>query len=217
MKRWEWERERERERERVNEESFHTLILVVSFIPTELFRGGLSLSWTLSEELPAQNTQHIGLYRDDGLAVLRKCSGCSADRKRKPIIKLFKKFGLRITVETNLKSVDFLDVHLDLATGIHKPYRKPNNPPVYINTSSNHPPVITKNIPDAIGKRISRLSSNKENFDQAAYMYNASLESSNYTETIKFNNGADCNGRARGRENKGRNRKRKIIWFKPPI
>ena len=89
---------------------------------------------------------------------------------------------------------------------------------MYINTSSNHPPpVITRNIPDAIGKRISSMSSNKENFDQAADMYNAALESSGYTETIKFTNGANCNARARGKENKRKNRKRKVIWFNPPI
>ena len=177
---------------------------------------GLFILNELESNLGAES---VGLYRDDGLAVLRKCSGCSADRKRKRIIKLFKKFGLRITVEANLKSVNYLDVHLDLATGIHKPYRKPNNPPVYINTSSNHPPVITRNIPDAIGKRISSLSSNKENFDQTADAYNAALESSGYTETIKFSNGANCNARARGKENKRRNRKnrkRKVIWFNPP-
>ena len=98
------------------------------------------------------------------------------------------------TVETNLKSVTSLDVHLDVATGTHKPYRKPNNPPVYINTSYIHPRVITRNISDAVGKRISSLSSNKETFDQAADMYNAALESNGYTETIKFNNGVDFRG-----------------------
>ena len=104
---------------------------------------GLFILRKLESEL---GTAGIGLYRDDGLAALRNCSSREADRTRKKIIKIFQTFNLKITVETNLKSVNFLDVNMDLNTGIHKPYRKPNNPPVYINTGSNHPPTMIKKL-----------------------------------------------------------------------
>ena len=47
--------------------------------------------------------ESIGLYRDDGLAVNR-CSGCDAERAKKGIIRHFRSLGLKITIETSLKS-----------------------------------------------------------------------------------------------------------------
>ena len=58
---------------------------------------------------------------------------------RKQLIKTFQAFGLKITVDVNLKQVNNLDVSMDLNTGTHRPYRKPDNLPVYIIVSSNHP------------------------------------------------------------------------------
>ena len=55
------------------------------------------------------NKKNFGLYRDDGLGILRRTSGTEADRKRKNIIKIFKECGLSITREVNKKTVDFLD------------------------------------------------------------------------------------------------------------
>ncbi|PIK41521.1 hypothetical protein BSL78_21624 [Apostichopus japonicus] len=127
---------------------------------------GLYILSTLQSKLHIEN---VGLYRDDGLAVLRSLSGRQADRVRKQLAEIFGNFGLRITVETNLKAVNYLDVNLNLITGKYKPYRKPNNEPTYINAQSNHPPSITKQIPTSISKRISSLSSDKDTFDQAAH------------------------------------------------
>ena len=55
--------------------------------------------------------------------------------------------GLSITIKCNLKLVDFLDVTFNLVNEIYKPYRKPNNKPLYINKHSNHPPNILKQHP----------------------------------------------------------------------
>ena len=63
---------------------------------------------------------------------------------------MFKELNLSITMDVNAKVVNFLDITLDLSKGIHKPYMKPGNTPLYINRKSNHPPLIIKNIPDAI-------------------------------------------------------------------
>jgi len=115
-------------------------------------------------------------------------------------------------VQTNLTAVNFLDVNLNLTSGLYKPYRKPNDKPVYINRLSNHPPSIIKNIPKAIQKRISTLSSNKETFDHAAPDYISALNNAGYTEDVSY---SDAENRAQ--PGKRRNRTRKIVWYNPPF
>ena len=56
--------------------------------------------------------------------------------------KIFRQNDLNITIEENKKIVDFLDITLDLRTGIYKPYRNPNNNINYLHKDSNHPPSI---------------------------------------------------------------------------
>ena len=58
--------------------------------------------------------------------------GPELERKRKKIIEIFKKYGLAITIKTNLFVVNFLDIQFNLLNGTFKPYRKPNNGPTYI-------------------------------------------------------------------------------------
>ena len=53
------------------------------------------------------NEKYFGLYRDDGLGLLRNTSGPEADRKRKNIIKIFKEYGLSITCQVNKKDSRF--------------------------------------------------------------------------------------------------------------
>ena len=52
--------------------------------------------------------EDVGLYRDDGLGILRNSSGPEIERKRKQIIQIFKSCGLNITVKTNFHSIIFL-------------------------------------------------------------------------------------------------------------
>ena len=118
----------------------------------------------------------VGLYRDDGLAIVRNLSGPEIERKRKAIIKLFKECGLNITIQTNLKIVNFLDIEMNLGTGTYGPYRKPDNMPVYINRNSNHPPTIIKEIPNAIAKRISDISSSEVVFNESMPIYSDALK-----------------------------------------
>ena len=66
----------------------------------------------------------IGLYRDDGLAILKQTPR-EIERVKKEICKIFAKNDLRITIEANKKVVNFLDVTLDLNTEKFKPYSKP--------------------------------------------------------------------------------------------
>ena len=74
----------------------------------------------------------IGLYRDDGLGVFDKLSGPQIEKEKKKIIKIFKDCGPSVTVITNITSIDFLDLTLNLKTKSDQTFRKPNNDPIYI-------------------------------------------------------------------------------------
>ena len=150
-----------------------------------------------------------GLYRDDGLSCFLRSLGLPPDKIRKDFIELFKReFDLKITIQSNLQVVHFLDVTFNLKNGTYKPYSKPNNDILYINTNSNHPPNVIKYIPSMISDRISKISSSKRIFKKAAPQYNNALKSSGYKEPITYQK----------RTNKRpRSRKRKIIWFNPPF
>ena len=54
-------------------------------------------------------------------------------------MKTFKELGFKIEIKTNLKISDFLDVMFNLTKDTYQPYKKPNDPLQYVNTSSNHP------------------------------------------------------------------------------
>ena len=65
---------------------------------------------------------HWGLYRDNGLVILRNANGQQIDRTRKSIIQISKNVGFSLGVETNSEVVDFLDITFNLGNGIYKPY-----------------------------------------------------------------------------------------------
>ena len=95
----------------------------------------------------------IGLYRDDGLALLRNTSGTEMQKFRKTVVEIFKELGLKITSKLNLHQVDFLDVTLNLNSGKFWRFRKPNNTLLYINVQSNHPKSIITYLPTMIETR----------------------------------------------------------------
>ena len=78
----------------------------------------MHILFLLSKENPYEQ---IILYRDDGVGYIDG-SGPTADRIRKKITNIFKSKNLKITTEVNLKKTEFLDVFLDLGTGLHISY-----------------------------------------------------------------------------------------------
>ena len=150
----------------------------------------------------------VGLYRDDGLAAC-ELRPRQAELLKKKIYQVFHEYGLKITIEANLKSVNFLDVNLNLETGIFRPYMKPNDTPLYVHINSNHPPGIIKNIPQSVNNRLSKISSNKDVFMQACHPYQEALRKSGYNYQLNFNP-------PNPNQKKPANRKRKIVWFNPP-
>ena len=158
------------------------------------------------------NKEDVGLYRDDGLGVFKNILRPEIEREKKAIVKVFKKSGLSIVADTDLKTVEFLDVTFDLGKNIYKSYRKPNNSPIYTNKNSNHPPNILKQLPKSIAKRISETSSSNEIFNKSTKIYTKALKESSLTDGLKYL----PNKVQQLENNEGKKRKRKIIWFNPP-
>ena len=169
-------------------------------------------SYILSRLSHIIDKELCGLHRDDGLASVENLSGPEIERLKKKIVKVFKDCGLNITIQANLRIVNFLDVQFDMIKGTYQPYRKPDNTPVYINKDSNHPPSIIKQLPKAIEKRISDISSNEEIFYSAIPTYTEALKRSGFNETLSFQK-PDV---PTNNTNQKKKRKRKIIWFNPP-
>jgi hypothetical protein len=151
---------------------------------------------------------NVGLYRDDGLAVCRATSR-QIEITKKKICQIFSENNLHITVEANKKSVDFLDITLDLRSGTYEPFMKDNNTPLYVHKDSNHPPSIIRNIPEGINKRLSRISSNRAVFDRAKPVYQDALNRSGYNYELKYQE-------HQPKTKRKRTRTRKITWFNPP-
>ena len=116
--------------------------------------------------------------------------------------------GLKITSRANLKVVEFLDVVFDLEKESYRPYLKPGDRPLYVNRKSNHPPSILKNIPLAVNKRLSDISSSKQVFDQAAPLYQSALDQAGYSHKLEY---------SKPEATRKRKRKKSIIWFNPPF
>ena len=148
----------------------------------------------------------FGLYRDDGLAVIKGLSGPEIERLKKNVVKTFKDYGLNITIEANLHIVKYLDATFDLRKGTYLPYRKPDNPPVYINSCSNHPPTVIKQLLRSISKRLSDLSSNEEIFEKTKPAYRDALNKSGFQEKLSYTSAQNKNDK-----NDNKQRKRKII------
>ena len=86
------------------------------------------------------NKNHIGLYRDDGLAILKNTSGPEAEKLKKKLQKLFKEKDLDIIIQCNLKITNYLDITLNLNDSLYRPYTKPNEETNYLHINLDHPP-----------------------------------------------------------------------------
>ena len=63
---------------------------------------------------------------------------------------------------------------------MYKPYKKPNDQLLYVNTSSNHPIQIKKQPPPSISNLLSINSSNKQVFEMPKGEYEKVLRESGY-------------------------------------
>jgi hypothetical protein len=125
---------------------------------------------------------------------------------------IFGQIGLKITAQVNNQVVNFLDITLNLENEKFAPYRKPNNQPLYVDSRSNHPPSILKQIPISINKRVSSLSSDQESFDECKPFYESALKHSNYNGSLEYS----PNSPSSPPSTKQRHQ-RNIIWFSKSV
>ena len=79
---------------------------------------GIYIQSLLTDSIELITKENIGLYRDDGLILLRNINSQQTDRLRKRIIKKFQSIGFKIEIVTNLQEADFLDVTFNLINNI---------------------------------------------------------------------------------------------------
>ena len=166
---------------------------------------GLYILHLISSLIPPKQ---YGIYRDDFLGAVR-LTGRQVEQLNKKLHELFNNIGFKITIESNIQIVSFLDVKLNLVDGSFKPYRKNEEVlPVYIHVDSNHPPNTKKDLPKMISKRVSDLSSSKEVFDSEKNVYDQALNNAGYKDKLQY---FDPNI-PRRRQRKPRD----ILWYNPP-
>ncbi|XP_015771288.1 PREDICTED: uncharacterized protein LOC107349626 [Acropora digitifera] len=153
----------------------------------------------------------FGLYRDDGLGISR-ASPRQTELIKKDLCGIFSSYGLKITIEANKKTVNFLDVTLNLSDGKYMAYTKPGNTPLYVNRKSNHPPRIIENIPKSINKRLSEISIDETSFKKSAPLYQKALDDSGYHHRLTFTPSF-----TQSLNSTRTNRRRNIIWYNPPF
>ena len=163
----------------------------------------------ISSVVPKEN---IDLYKDDGLAVICKPAPIVDEIKRN-LCDQFRELGLRITADANTTVTDFLDVTFDLTKREHRPYSKPGNTHLYVHIESNHPPIITKRIPNSIETRLPNISSNERIFNDAKQEYQKALQEAGHKTHLKYQIKNATNQEIAAQKNK---RQRKITWFNPP-
>jgi hypothetical protein len=155
------------------------------------------------------NKKDLGLYRDDGLAVFKERNGQQMDKIKKHFVDIFKINNLHLSINCNMKIVNFLDLTLNLESNSYRPYSKPDSILNYIHVDSNHPPSILKSLPRTIELRLSTASSNKEIFENAAPTYQDALLKSGFSTKLNYQSNI--------KPALIKNRKRNIIWYNPPF
>ena len=174
-----------------------------SYDGTEIYElVGTRLLFLLANIIDKNN---CGLYRDDGLILLCNVNRQNMDRIRKNVIKISKEVGFKIKI----KIVDFLDATFNLTNGTYPPYKKPNDPLLYVNTSSNHPPQVIKHMPISINKTLNKNSSSKEILNETKSEYKTVLKNSGYHKAeLKFH---------KEEQNTQKQKRSHNIWFSPPF
>ena len=161
----------------------------------------------LSEKYERKN---LAVYRDDGLAIFKNINRPDSEKIKKHFCRLFINHDLELKIQCDRKVVNFLDVTLNLENLTYRPYLKDNKKIIYVNTESNNPPSITKQLLKSIHLRLSQLSANEEIFKNSVTPNIEALTKAAYKNYMQYRQ----NIRQNTATNK--NRRRNLIWFNPP-
>ena len=69
----------------------------------------------------------MGLYRDDGLVLFKDKSGPELEKIKTLVQSIFWENELKITIQRNLKIVDYLEVSFNLRDSSYRLFNKTNN------------------------------------------------------------------------------------------
>ena len=75
---------------------------------------------------------NCGLYRDDGLLIVKKRSPGIIEQLRKLITKSFQKNDLKVKIELCNQKVDFLDITMDLEKKMYTHHSEKKIPKIFI-------------------------------------------------------------------------------------
>ena len=127
---------------------------------------------------------------------------------KKSIQAIFREHELKITIQCNLKIVDYLHVTFNL-TGSYRPFNKTNNEINYIHKQSNHPPSIIKQLLLLVQRRLSKLSSNEKIFSDSIPIYQEALIKAGYNHKLTYQKHDQI-------KDNSQQHKREIIGFNRP-
>ena len=82
--------------------------------------------------------------------------------------------------------MNFLEVTFNLENSTYCRYLKDNNKVIDVNTESNHPLSITKQLPKSIELRLSQLSASKEIFKNSVTSCNEALTKAGYKHQMRY-------------------------------
>ena len=108
----------------------------------------------LSQQSNIIKNTDMGLYTGNGLIIIKHPNGPKLDSYKKKLTNAIKRLGFKVTINTNLKRVNFLDITLNVVRRFKCGtfIKKENDTPIYIYTASNHPPSIIKQISKSISR-----------------------------------------------------------------
>ena len=132
------------------------------------------------------NKSNIRLYMDDGLSIFRNKSGPQLEKIKKKLQRLFEEQDQEIITESSQTIVNYLDITLHLKDGTFRHYHKPGDQIQYIDTESNHPTNIIKDIPVSLGTCLSCLSSTEIIVNKSTTHYKDNLQQSGYNKKLTY-------------------------------
>ena len=125
----------------------------------------------------------MGPYRDDGLIIIRNPNGRKVNSYRKRIPNALEFLGFEITIYTNLKIVNFLDVTLNLnlkERHIRNLFKKRERH-THLHRHVFKPPTSNiKQMPKWISRRLSDNSSKINIFNKYNHIYENALQNGSY-------------------------------------
>ena len=144
---------------------------------------------------------NIGLDRDDRLAISNTTPRDTVNNK-KEICCIFNHNGLRITIEANKQTINFLDVTFNLNKNTYQPFTKPHTTLQYVHCENNQPPQRTytpASTKDCHPFHPTKHPSTKPLLHTKKHTTNAG------TGTLYTTN------------QQTKNRQRNILWYNPPF